>query len=127
MGSNIDLGGGFKPTDTRGNVLSRQQIKQAKKEEVTKKYGQGVTLYDKPQKNKGQPYKSRFARPKNAGIALPKPPAKPKPKVTVVKLNQYRGGQRGGGAKPATQSTPKFSAQHKSGATKSASAYGIHR
>ena len=33
MGSNIDLGGGFKPTDTRGNVLSRQQIKQAKKEE----------------------------------------------------------------------------------------------
>jgi len=71
--------------------------------------------------------KANVAKPTPTTKVPIKPPAKPKPKVTVVKLNQYRGGQRGGGAKPATQSTPKFSAQHKSGATKSASAYGIHR
>jgi len=31
MGSNIDLGGGFKQTDARGNVLSPQQIRQSNK------------------------------------------------------------------------------------------------
>jgi hypothetical protein len=109
-----------------GGTSAQMARDQKAKQDFVKK-NPAAKLYDKPQKNKGQPYKSRFARPKNAGIALPKPPAKPKPKVTVVKSNQYRGGQRGSGAKPATQSTPKFSAQHKSGATKSASAYGIHR
>jgi len=57
MGSNIDLGGGFKQTDARGNVLSPQQIKQSQN-------------------------KSRFTKPKNSVPGAVKPPTKAP--VTVV-------------------------------------------
>lgn len=77
MGSNIDLGGGFKPTDVKGKVLSNAQIKAQRQNQITERYGQGVNLYNKPQKNTGQSYKSRFARPKNAGVKPVKPPSKP--------------------------------------------------
>ena len=53
MGSNIDLGGGFKPTDANGNVLSSQQIKQIQAAETSrtkklnsKTYSVGGVEYD---------------------------------------------------------------------------------
>ena len=91
MGSNIDLGGGFKPTDAKGRVISSQQAKTAA---VTERYGQGVTLYDKPRTNTGQSYQSRFARPQNAGVAAVKPPVRSGP-VTMYAPNDPRRTQAG--------------------------------
>jgi len=74
MGSNIDLGGGFKQTDARGNVLSPKQIEQMKqqeKEQLSRSEGSLYSSNDPRRKNTGQPYQSRFARPKNAGTSFP--------------------------------------------------------
>jgi hypothetical protein len=73
-GNNIDLGGGFKQTDARGNVLIPKQIEQMKqqeKEQLSRSEGSLYSSNDPRRKNTGQPYKSRFARPKNAGTSFP--------------------------------------------------------
>jgi len=78
MGNDIDLGGGFKPTDASGKVLSNEQIQKTRKEESLKRFGPSVTLYNKPQANTGQPYQSKFAQPKATSSAKPsKPTTKP--------------------------------------------------
>jgi len=79
--------------------LKKAEIADKRKREEQKLGGGSVKLYDKPQKNTGQSYKSRFARPKNAGVKPVAPPVKPKPKVTVIQKpkRNVRGGGSGGG------------------------------
>ena len=124
-GNNIDLGGGFKPTDEKGNVLSDQQIKAQKQKEVKQQYGQGVTLYDKPQKNTKQPYKSKFAKPSKP-ITPVKPLPRPKPKPIVA--GGGSGGRRGSGSRPSSGSnSPSFNAQHSKGTRTHKETLGIMR
>lgn len=97
-GIGIDLGGGFTPTDDKGKPIPPTKAKSP------------VTMYgpnDPRRKNTGESYKSRFARPKNAGIKPVKPPSKPVPKV--IKTSP-QGGSRGSGSKPSTSRPPSFSA-----------------
>lgn len=101
--------------------LKKEKVEKEKK--LFEKKNFGAKLYNKPQKNTKQPYKSKFARPKNAGKTPVKPSPKPKPKVTVAGGGQ--GGGRGSGAKPSTkQKAPSPSPRHPKHKG-SASAYGI--
>jgi hypothetical protein len=90
--------------------LKKAEIAEKKKTQEQKMGGGSVKLYDKPQKNTGESYKSRFARPKNAGVRPVKPPAKPA--VKVIKTSP-QGGSRGSGSKPSTSKPPSFSASTK--------------
>jgi hypothetical protein len=107
MGSNIDLGGGFKPTDSRGRVLSSQQVKQAQqagtKASMQEYMGPGYGPNDSRRKNTGQSHQSRFARPQNSGPGSVKPPTKPP--VTVVKPSSSSGQGGGRGAAAAARRT----------------------
>jgi hypothetical protein len=64
----------------------------------------GAKLYDKPQKNTGHPYKSRFSRPKNAGRTPVKPIPKPKPKVSTT---PRAGNPRRSGSNPSNSQKPR--------------------
>ena len=121
-GAGIDLGGGFQPTDASGKPLTPKQIEKQKTEET---YGRGVKLYDKPQKNTKQPYKSKFVKPSKPKTPV-KPLPRPKPKPIVV--GGGSGGRRGSGSRPSSGSnSPSFNAQHSKGTFVSSSAYGIMR
>jgi hypothetical protein len=92
-----------------GKNKTPQQIAAEKKAQTTAKYGQGVKLYDKPQKNTGESYKSRFARPRNAGVKPVSPPVSRKPKVVYgppVPSSKRSGGGRGG----SSNKPPRFTA-----------------
>jgi hypothetical protein len=73
-----------------------------------------VKMYDKndPRKKQSGSYKSRFARPKNAGVKPVQPPTSPKPKVVygppVPSARRNRGGQR------SSTRTPNFNASNNS-------------
>ena len=96
-----------------GKMKSMQQMMQDGKRNEEKKLGGGsVKLYDKPQKNTGESYKSRFARPKNAGVKPVKPPSKPSviykyPQSTKNKPSSVYN-------RPSTSKPPKFSATNNS-------------
>ena len=87
-GSTTLLGGALgmsgKPKDKNTKALEKKRpwwdkmgmfggasAKIKEQEEQKKNLGVGAKLYDKPQPNTKQPYKSRFARPKNAGKSFP--------------------------------------------------------
>lgn len=75
----------------------------------------GATIYNKPKPlSKDTPYKSRFARPKSAGLKPVSPP--PKGNVTIYKPS---GGGQGGGRSSrkslSSPKTPNFSATSPSG------------
>ena len=84
---------------------------QKEKEDFLKK-NPAAKLYKKPQKNTGESYKSRFARPKNAGVKPVKPPSKPSviykyPQSTKNKPSSVYN-------RPSTSKPPKFSATNNS-------------
>jgi hypothetical protein len=82
-----------------------------------------VKLYDKPQKNTKQPYKSKFSRPENAGKPPVKPSPKPTPKVTVA---GGAGGKRRSRVNPSSkQKAPSPSPKHPKNGTASKPTYGI--
>jgi hypothetical protein len=85
MGSNIDLGGGFKSTDDMGKVLSPTKAKSGT-----------VTMYgaNDPRRKQTGPHQSRFARPRGSGPGAVNPPTKPPVVVTTSRSSQ--GGQRSG-------------------------------
>jgi len=91
-----------------------------------KSLGQGVTMYgaNDPRRKQTGPYKSRFARPRNAGVSAVKPPPKPTVKVVRTKSNVAGGGQ--GGGRSSRTRTPSFSASTKGSASK-AKTLGISR
>lgn len=88
MGSNIDLGGGFKPTDEHGKVLPSTTT-------PSKTTSGPVTMYgaNDPRRKQTGPHQSRFARPKGSGPGAVKPPAKPPVVVSTSRSGQ--GGRRG--------------------------------
>jgi len=83
-----------------------------------------VKMYDKPQKNTGEAYKSRFARPKNAGVKPVAPPAKPKPRVTVIQ--KPKGNVRGGGSRGGSR-IPPINAVNPNAKNSSAQVKGVTR
>jgi hypothetical protein len=94
---------------TSGQMTRDQKAKQG-----FAKNNPSATLYNKPQKNTGQPYKSRFARPRNAGVPPVKPPVKPAPKVVRVSKPIGTGG--GGISKGSnSQKAPSPSPRHPRG------------
>jgi hypothetical protein len=118
-GVEVDLGGGFKPTDSSGKVLSKERLKRQEQQRLG---GGSVKLYDKPQKNTGQPYQSRFSRPRNAGVRPVNPPSKPSVKVVRTKANTIGNGK--GGGRPSSSRTPNFSASTR-GSRSKANTLGI--
>lgn len=90
--------------------LRKSEIAEKKKRQEQKMGGGSVKLYDKAQKNTGESYKSRFARPKNVGIKPVNPPPKSTPKVVRA---SPQAGIRGSGSKPSTSRPPSFSASTK--------------
>ena len=87
----------------------------------------GTKLYNKPKPNTGTPYRSRFARPKNAGVKPPTPPGRGgRPRVSTV--NAGRRGKPSATSRPANSSRPPaFSSTHRRsrGKTLSMSVYGV--
>jgi len=75
-----------------------------------------VSMYgaNDPRRKQSGPYKSRFARPKNAGVKPVQPPTAPKPKVVYgppvpsASSKKNRGGQR------SSTKTPNFNASNNS-------------
>jgi hypothetical protein len=118
MGSNIDLGGGFKQTDAKGNVLNPKQIEQMKqqeKEQLSRSEGSLYSSNDPRRKNTGQPYQSKFARPKNAGTSPVNPPIRPaRPTTLPTGSGSSSGGANSGGKKGSGSGsqTPSFSAKN---------------
>ena len=111
-------------TDVQNDLNYRKTGR--RKAEEQKLGGGSVKLYNKPKPNTGTPYKSRFARPRNAGVGAPKPPGPRKPRVIVANANS----RRANSGRPAHTNTPKapgHSSAHRrsSGRTVSGSAYGI--
>jgi len=104
--------------------LKKAEIADKRKREEQKLGGGSVKLYDKPQKNTGEAYKSRFARPKNAGVKPVAPPAKPKPKVTVIQ--KPKGNVRGGGSRGGSR-IPPISATNPRANNSSAQVKGVKR
>jgi len=90
-----------------GGASGQMKREQKEKQDFLKK-NPAAKLYNKPQKNTGQPYKSRFARPKNAGIKPVGQPPKPKPKVITKKSKPAGGGM--GGARGGSSKPPSFKA-----------------
>lgn len=73
---------------------------------------ESMTLYgkDDPRRKQSGPYKSRFARPRNAGIKPVQPPTKPTPKVIYgppvpSSKPRYSGGQRSASKAPRFSTT----------------------
>jgi hypothetical protein len=97
--------------------LIDEKLKKEKREEEKKKFEKknpGAILYNKPQKNTGQSYKSNFSRPRNAGVPPVKPPVKPAPKVVRVSKPIGTGG--GGISKGSnSQKAPSPSPRHPKG------------
>ena len=88
-----------------------------------------ATLYgpnDPRRKNTGQPYKSRFARPKTTAKPPVKPPVKPKPKVVRTPTYQNTGGY-GRYAPPFIQRAPSPSPRHSRGTGTTARTQGVKR
>ena len=107
-----------------GGASAKIKEEQNKKSEFLKK-NPGTKLYDKPQKNTKEPYKSKFIRPSKL-ITPVKPIPKPKPKPIVA--GGGMGGRRGSRSRPSSGSnSPSFNAQHSKGTFVSSSAYGIMR
>jgi len=89
-----------------------------------------VKLYTKPQPNTKQPYKSRFARPKNAGTSPVNPPIRPaRPTTLPTGSGSSSGGGNSGGKKGsgAGSQTPSFSARNPSGARSKQETLGMMR
>ena len=85
----------------------------------------GTKLYDKPQKNTKQPYKSKFTKPSKP-ITPVKPLPRPKPKPIVA--GGVSGGRRGSGSRPSSGSkAPSFNAQHSKGTLTHKQTLGIMR
>lgn len=126
LGSQIEVGSVRNIDKKTGKLISPKQIAANERKKQEQKLGGGsVKLYDKPQANTEQPYKSRFARPKNAGVRPVSPP--PKTNVTVVKT---AGGGKNGGMNSrrssSTVKTPSFSPTT-SGSRNKANTLGITR
>lgn len=102
-GAGIDLGGGFIPTDSKGKPIPPKKSKTAAQSPVTM-YGP-----NDPRRNQSGPYKSRFARPRNAGVAPVKPPVNT-PKVTVVNSSKKSKPQNSNNQRKTH--TPRVSASH---------------
>ena len=85
-----------------------------------------VTMYkpNDPRRNQSGPYKSRFTRPKNAGVKPVKPPTTSKPRVVYGPPVPQRRNTRGGGS--TTNKPPRFSASTRGAKTK-ADLIGVHR
>ena len=89
-------------------------------------------LYTKPQPNTKQPYKSKFARPKNAGTSPVNPPIRP---VRPTTLPTGSGGSSGGGgsnnggrrSSGTGSQTPSFSARNSSGGRSKQETLGLMR
>jgi hypothetical protein len=115
-GSGIDLGGGFTPTDKNGKPIP-----------PTKSSG-SVSMYgaNDPRRKQSGPYKSKFSRPKNAGVKPVKPLPKPKPKPSAT---PYTGGQRGSGARPSNSQRPRTqNPTHSASSTRTArSTLGVNK
>jgi hypothetical protein len=133
MGNDIDLGGGFKPTDENGRVIKKtpQQLKmerEANQKEKNRIRNQQALESKRPWWDKmglfggasAQMKKERMD-PQSVGKQGPTiarkttpPPIKPptKPKVTVIKAGQ--GGKNSGTSKASggTPKAPSFSANH---------------
>ena len=102
---------------------SAQMEKDKKAKKLFEKKNPGAKLYNKPQKNTKQPYKSKFSRPENAGKPPVKPSPKPTPKVTVA---GGAGGKRRSRANPSSkQKAPSPSPKHPKNGTASKPTYGI--
>ena len=86
-------------------------------------------LYTKPQPNTKQPYKSRFARPKNAGTSPVNPPIRPARPTTIPTGSGTSSGGNSGGKKGsgAGSQTPSFSARNPSGARSKQETLGLMR
>ena len=132
-GNNIDLGGGFKQTDARGNVLSpkqmeqMEQMEQQERERLSRSQGSLYSSNDPRRKNTGQPYQSKFARPKNAGTSPVNPPIRPARPTT---LPTGSGGSSGGGGRRSSgtgSQTPSFSARNPSGGRSKRETLGLMR
>ena len=87
-----------------------------------------VSMYgaNDPRRTQSGSYKSRFARPKNAGVRPVQPPSSPKPKVVYgppvpSQSNRYRGGQR------ASTKTPSFGAVNPTASNAKARTVGVRR
>jgi hypothetical protein len=106
---------------------SGQMARNKKANQEFLKRNPGTKLYDKPQKNTGQPYKSRFSRPRNAVKTPVKPLPKPKPKPQTT----YKGGARSSGSSPSGRGTgvkpPSFSPRHGSGTRRTQAVYGVRK
>ena len=122
-GKGIDLGGGFTPTDKNGRPIPPTRSKTSPKPTGP------VTMYgpNDPRRKQSGPYKSRFARPKNAGRPPVKPLPKPKPKPAVA--GGGMGGGRGSSAKPANSQKPRAqNPTHSANSTRTArSTLGVNK
>ena len=104
---------------------SGQMARDQKANQDFAKKNPAAKLYDKPQRNTGESYKSRFARPKNAGRTPVNPPTKPKPKVTVISGGQ--GGRRGSGVRSNTTGVAGVRASHPQGTRRNQGVLGIRK
>ena len=114
-GLGIDLGGGFTPTDNKGKPLPPTKSKSP------------VTMYgpNDPRRKQSGSYKSRFARPRNAGVAPVKPPVRPKRRT---KSDLVGNGGRSSGIKSSNTQKPKtVSPTHPKGTRTSQSTLGINK
>jgi hypothetical protein len=107
-----------------GGASAKMQREQKANQDFLKK-NPSAKLYEKPQRNTGGAYKSRFARPTNAGRTPVKPPAKPSVNVVKVSGNrQGQGGRRGSGSK-VTTGNPAVSSAHPQGTKRNQAVLGI--
>ena len=107
-----------------GGASAQMKREQQKKQEFLKK-NSAAKLYNKPQKNTGQSYKSKFARPKNSGVSPAKPPVKPSTKPSTT---PYRGGQRSGRSNTPNSQRPKsVNPTHPKGTRTAKSTLGINK
>ena len=91
-------------------------------------------LYTKPQPNTKQPYKSKFARPKNAGTSPVNPPIRPtrptRPTTLPTGSGSSSGGSSTSGGKKSSGAgtqTPSFSARNPSGGRSKQETLGLMR
>ena len=112
----------------KGSLFDKMFPTEKRKREEFAKNNPSAKLYDKPQKNTGEAYKSRFARPTNAGRTPVKPPTKPTTNVVRVSSGSQGGGRgaaaaaRRNGRKP---STPSVSPAHPQGTRRNQAVLGI--
>ena len=98
----------------RGSLMDKMFPSEKRRREEFVKNNPTAKLYDKPQKNTGQSYKSRFARPKNAGVKPVQPPTSAKPRVVYgPPVPSSSPKYQGKGARSRTR-TPNFNASNNS-------------